>query len=129
MKRKSLICLLLFILANRCFAQNKATSPIIGWWVNTQYEYFKNQSQSEKILYNISPWFIHVDSSGKCIIVFLYEQKTEIGYPISKNKKDGEWEYHYKRVWLYSIKGNDSLLIYRNGDAPPGAGIVFKRYK
>lgn len=112
-------------------AQKRGPISFSGWWVNTQYDYFKNQMKSENIVYSISPWYIYIDSSDKCTIVQLYEQKSEMGYPIEKKLSRGVFEVHYKKdynVWLYNVKGNDSLIVYSTG-ITPGSGVIFKRYK
>jgi hypothetical protein len=127
---KLLIAFLLLISVNNGFAQNKPTSSITGWWVNTQYAYFKNQPQAEQVLYHISPWFIQIDSSGKCTVKLTYEQQSDAGYPINQKASYNGSEYHYRKgcdIWLYTVKDNDSLLVYSNG-ITPGAGIIFKRY-
>lgn len=113
-------------------AQKRAISPIAGWWVNAQYEYYASHSTSEEILYHISPWFIQVDSFGYCTVEYLYEQRAKLGYPTSTSKDpiDKTITFQYKNIFLYTVKGNDSLLIYRGkaDNTPPGTGTIFKRY-
>ncbi|OJU74561.1 MAG: hypothetical protein BGO09_02920 [Bacteroidetes bacterium 47-18] len=130
MKRKICLLLLLVVLADNSFTQNKVISPLAGWWVNTQYEYFKDEMKADNILYNISPWFLYIDSLGRCTVVPLFEQRTDLGSPVSEKSLDDRLIYHYRKnydVWLYTIADNDSLLIYSNG-ITPGAGIIFKRH-
>lgn len=130
MKNGVIISIALLLITNIAFAQKSILSPLKGRWVNTQYEYFTNHPQLEKIMNNISPWFISIDSTGRCTIELLQEQRADVGYPIASKNVQGVIEYHYKKhydVFLYSVRNNDSLLIYSNG-ITPGAGIVFKRY-
>jgi hypothetical protein len=112
-------------------AQKRDISPIAGWWINTQYEYYKSHSKSEEILYHISPWFIHIDSFGYCTVELLFEQRVKKGYPTitSKDVIDGTMTFQYKNICLYTVKGNDSLLVYRGNTTPPGSGTIFKRNK
>ena len=59
----------------------------------------------------------------------LYEQKTTIGYPVSKKTVGKCQEYQYKITSLYGIENNDTLMIYGTGNTPPGAGIIFRKYR
>ncbi len=131
MIKSTLIILLFFIIISLSRAQNKKVPTSYGLWINTQYEYYKKQGVSEAFLYRISPWFLYIDSSGKCTVHLLFERKLELGYPISQEEYFDEVKYHYKKnynVWLYTIKGNDSLLVYGNG-MMKDAGIIFRKYK
>ncbi|MCQ6959686.1 hypothetical protein [Mucilaginibacter aquariorum] len=130
MNRNLLIIIFLWLLSSNAFSQTGHKSKLSGWWINTQYDYFQNKPQYNKLLYNISPWFIKIDSSDRCTVTLLYEQRADLGYPIDKKSQYGVWKYHYKKrheVWLYSVEGNDSLMVYSNG-ITPAAGIIFKRY-
>lgn len=112
------------------FAQTKKISWMTGQCVNTQFVQFRNQHKNEAILYNISPWFINIDSFGRCSIILKFEQKSDMGFPIDSSNWYGLPGYHYKKnynVWLSNVKDTDSLLVYSNG-ITPGAGIIFKRY-
>ena len=53
MRTKLLTSIAFLIFANRGWAQQKAVSPFTGWWINTQYKYLKNRSQSEDLLFHI----------------------------------------------------------------------------
>lgn len=130
--KQTFIALLLIILKPLySIAQAGHPPPICGRWVNTQYEHFKMQGMPETFLFRISPWFLHIDSSGRCTVELLFERKSELGLPVSKSETSDGWEYQYKKAHntlIYSIRGNDSFIVYSTGSMK-GWGIIFKKYK
>lgn len=127
---KKVIQVFMFVfIAKVDIAQSNATSPFCGRWVNTQYDYCKRIDPTGKLTYKVSPWYINVDSVGKCRIEFQFEHETTFGYPVEKDSKFGHITYHYRKrydFWLYTIEGHDSLLIYNKCNTP-GTGIVFRK--
>lgn len=63
------------------FLQVSHKSKLRGWWINTHYNYFQNKPQYNKLLYEISPWFIKIDPCGRCTVILLYQQSADWAIP------------------------------------------------
>jgi hypothetical protein len=125
------ILLTLTIIHLMSIAQEKKF-PLYGVWTNTQLDLFKNLDSNSKLKYNIQPWTIAIDTLGKYFIETMFESGGDFGFPIKKDTSNGLTIYIYKAIayaYIYSIGGNDSLLIYNNKCGIENAGIIFRKMK
>ncbi len=127
MKQVFSLLALLLIGYSQSSAQNKK-NPFSGRWINTQYEFYKNQpGYNEIALFRVSPQFIHIDSSGRCTIQWQFEHRTEYGLPDVKSQNYSSQYHCGKDITLYTVERNDTLIVYSR--STPGAGIIFRKMK
>jgi hypothetical protein len=130
---KSILVLVsIFITLCALGQDNPAINPFKGKWINTQYEEFLKQKNDDNILYNISPQYIIIDSSGNCTTSLKYEQRSKFGKPIKSRTFGNITRLEYKKnyiIYLTEIAGNKDLILLSFYNNPCGMEMQGREYE
>jgi hypothetical protein len=121
--------LVLLIASPALYSQvNNNAFSFKGKWINTQYEDYSDRGADKRVLYNITPQYIIVDSIQKCTLVIRYEQKAEFGKPVKKTIYGNIQKLEYKTNYvmhLTQIAENPNIILMSFYNNP--SGIIFRR--
>src|SRR5688572_22139384 len=120
---KSIKCFVLLLaigIAPSLYGQENKPFSFTGTWINVQLEDYTNKQKDERILSNITPQYLLIDSGNKCTVIIRFEQKSEFGKPVSKRNFANRLQLTFKGkyiIYLTQMPEDPNLIVMTFGNS------------